>query len=238
MTAQPRQPADPDRLANHRSGLRLGDVQEQRLRAWPKDRIRPKSVALGVISLLAEVDALRVEREAFRHTSGLHIDRLRQLEEVDKDHALCAGHLAVLSEIRNRLEARIEAVTAEVAALQAAHGRFAKAHKGLELAHDGKHPDGTPFARYQWEGAQENAQIEYWVACEELLATDPAQRGASILETLAELFDYTVKLEGASSAWFATRSYAVRPDVASDLGDRIRALIGDRALAGQGEREG
>lgn len=42
-------------------GLRLGKEQERRLRAWPKDRIRPKSVALGVISLLAEVDALRAE---------------------------------------------------------------------------------------------------------------------------------------------------------------------------------
>ncbi len=45
-------------------GLRLGLVQEERLRAWPKDRIRPKSVALGLISLLAEVDALRAALEA------------------------------------------------------------------------------------------------------------------------------------------------------------------------------
>lgn len=43
------------------SGLRLGAEQERRLRRWPKDRIRPKSVALGVISLLAEVDHLRAE---------------------------------------------------------------------------------------------------------------------------------------------------------------------------------
>jgi hypothetical protein len=47
--------------ADARHGLRLGVVQEQRLRQWPKDRIRPKSVALGVMSLLAEVDALRAE---------------------------------------------------------------------------------------------------------------------------------------------------------------------------------
>ena len=43
------------------SGLRLGALQEKRLRAWPKDRIRPKSVALGVISLLSEIDHLRAE---------------------------------------------------------------------------------------------------------------------------------------------------------------------------------
>lgn len=51
-------PAD-NETAAQRSGLRLGREQERRLRAWPTGRIRPKSVALGVLSLLAEVDALR-----------------------------------------------------------------------------------------------------------------------------------------------------------------------------------
>ena len=44
-------------------GLRLSAAQEQALRRWPTERIRPKSVALGVLSLLAEVDALRAELE-------------------------------------------------------------------------------------------------------------------------------------------------------------------------------
>lgn len=79
-------------------GLRLGALQERRLRAWPKDRIRPKSVALGVISLLAEVDRLRTERDAFRHTAGLHLDRLRQLEEIARAHADCEATIRVLTE--------------------------------------------------------------------------------------------------------------------------------------------
>jgi hypothetical protein len=53
-------------VSEHQQGLRLGVEQERRLRAWPKDRIRPKSVALGVISLLAEVDALTDERDTAR----------------------------------------------------------------------------------------------------------------------------------------------------------------------------
>lgn len=59
---------------------------------------------------------------------------------------------------------------------------------------------------------------------------------------LIELFDYTVRLEGASSAWFATRSYARRPEVADDLGDRIKALLSTepgvrgRALVEAGNR--
>jgi hypothetical protein len=50
-----------DQPAPHEAarGLRLGVLQEQRMREWPKERIRPKSVALGVLSLLADVDALR-----------------------------------------------------------------------------------------------------------------------------------------------------------------------------------
>lgn len=52
------QPTEAPR-ADGQPGLRLGVEQERRLRLWPKDRIRPKSVALGVISLLAEVQALR-----------------------------------------------------------------------------------------------------------------------------------------------------------------------------------
>lgn len=52
---------------------------------------------------------------------------------------------------------------------------------------------------------------------------------------LSELFDYTKRLEGASSVWFATRAYATRPDVADDLGDRIRAALdATPAVAGEG----
>lgn len=47
-------------------GLRLSDAQDETLRRWPLDRIRPKTVALGVRSLLAEVDALRAERDAMQ----------------------------------------------------------------------------------------------------------------------------------------------------------------------------
>lgn len=61
-------------------GLRLGVRQEQRLRDWPKERIRPKSVALGVMSLLAEVEALRRELGAVRQAGDalaeLLVDRL------------------------------------------------------------------------------------------------------------------------------------------------------------------
>lgn len=52
------------------SGLRLGIAQERALRQWPKERIRPKSVALGVISLLAEVDHLRAELADLRQKYG------------------------------------------------------------------------------------------------------------------------------------------------------------------------
>lgn len=47
-------------------GLRLSDAQDSTLRRWPMERIRPKSVALGVRSLFAEVDALRAENAALR----------------------------------------------------------------------------------------------------------------------------------------------------------------------------
>jgi hypothetical protein len=46
------------------SGLRLGLGQERGLRRWPANRIRPKSIALGVRSLFAEVDALRIQLAA------------------------------------------------------------------------------------------------------------------------------------------------------------------------------
>lgn len=108
--AQP-SPAEPP------MGLRLGTLQERRLRAWPKDRVRPKSVALGVISLLAEVDALRSERNAFRDLSGRHLDRLRDLEEIDKEHAECPSHLTVLSEQRDRLTAERDDARAAIMAL-------------------------------------------------------------------------------------------------------------------------
>lgn len=64
--ADQQQTAPSAAMDGERRRLRLGRVQEQRLRQWPKDRIRPKSVALGVMSLLAEVDALRAERDALR----------------------------------------------------------------------------------------------------------------------------------------------------------------------------
>lgn len=50
-------------------GLRLSNAQDQTLRRWPLDRIRPKAVALGVRSLIAEVDALR-ERAAALEGAG------------------------------------------------------------------------------------------------------------------------------------------------------------------------
>lgn len=40
-------------------GVRLSEHQERTLRSWPLDRIRPKSIALGLISLCAEIDHLR-----------------------------------------------------------------------------------------------------------------------------------------------------------------------------------
>jgi hypothetical protein len=58
---------------------------------------------------------------------------------------------------------------ARAAALGEALARFDKAHAVLELANDGKNADGAPFKPYQWEGAQENAQIDYWDAREKLL---------------------------------------------------------------------
>lgn len=51
------------------SGLRLSNAQDQTLRRWPLERIRPKSVALGLRSLIAEVDALR-ERVAALEAGG------------------------------------------------------------------------------------------------------------------------------------------------------------------------
>ena len=61
------------------SGLRLGALQEQRLRAWPTERIRPKSVALGVRSLLAEVSALRSERDALAAENQAQRDQMRDV---------------------------------------------------------------------------------------------------------------------------------------------------------------
>lgn len=68
------------------SGLRLGVEQERRLRAWPADRIRPKSIALGVRSLLAEVDALRAERDQSR----------RDLAAAAVEHELLRRHLPAI----------------------------------------------------------------------------------------------------------------------------------------------
>lgn len=71
--------------------MRLGVRQEQMLRAWPKDRIRPKSVALGVISLLAEVEALRDERDAAaRRLAELE----RALDQAGKDFVNGHYHIA------------------------------------------------------------------------------------------------------------------------------------------------
>lgn len=58
-TTTGRREPDPREAGVYPSGLRLGERQEQVLRGWPLERIRPKSVALGVRSLIAEVDALR-----------------------------------------------------------------------------------------------------------------------------------------------------------------------------------
>lgn len=63
---------------DERAGLRLGIEQERRLRMWPKDRIRPKSVALGVISLLAEVVALRQERAEARRRLAAVVGALEE----------------------------------------------------------------------------------------------------------------------------------------------------------------
>jgi len=54
----------------HPPGLRLGIAQERQLRRWPLERIKPKSVALGVRSLFAEIDALRAAKCRCRMTSG------------------------------------------------------------------------------------------------------------------------------------------------------------------------
>ena len=64
------------------NGLRLGMMQERTLRRWPLERIRPKSVALGLRSLLAEVDALRAERDEARAALAQAEERTRALVRV------------------------------------------------------------------------------------------------------------------------------------------------------------
>lgn len=51
--------------------------------------------------------------------------------------------------------------------------------------------------------------------------SDPA-----LLPLLRELRDYTAELEAASGPWFASRSYAKRPD-AGDLRERLDAVLGE-----------
>lgn len=63
-----------------------------------------------------ELARLRTSRDAFRNLSGRHLDRLRNLEEVDREHAHCSGHLAVLN-----------------AALAAAEGRETAWHRACLL---------------------------------------------------------------------------------------------------------
>lgn len=95
-------------------GLRLGVEQEKRLRAWPKDRIRPKSVALGVMSLLAEVDALRAElagmtadRDAIRrHLEILALETTRRLNE--------------MADIQDRYESDLDAARRQTARIREA----------------------------------------------------------------------------------------------------------------------
>lgn len=60
-------------------------------------------------------------------------------------------------------------------------------------------------------------------AADALLGNPPSD--PSLLPLLRELRDYTARLDAASGAWFATRSYAKRPE-AGDLRERLDALLG------------
>ncbi len=46
--------------------------------------------------------------------------------------------------------------------IEAAAHRVRLAREALDLSDDGKHPDGTPYAPYQWEYAKELADTEMW----------------------------------------------------------------------------
>lgn len=52
-----------------------------------------------------------------------------------------------------------------------------------------------------------------------------AATNGELLGLLRELREYVVKLERASAAWFATRSFAKHPE-AGDLGTRLDAVLG------------
>lgn len=51
--------SDTDRQQPPDDAARLGERDEQRLRGWPRDRIKPQAVARGLTQLLAALDAER-----------------------------------------------------------------------------------------------------------------------------------------------------------------------------------
>jgi tetratricopeptide (TPR) repeat protein len=72
---------------------------------------------------------------------------------------------------RNEAFADLAAALADLERVRVALDRYEKAHTALEMANNNKNPDGTPLKPYQWEGAQDNAQGDYWDAREKLLDT-------------------------------------------------------------------
>lgn len=96
-TAATERPTTARADASEPSGLRLGLLQEQKLRAWPKDRIRPKSIATGVISLLAEIDALR--GEAAQREPISHAEFSRFVQEATEQRARAERAEAALARI-------------------------------------------------------------------------------------------------------------------------------------------
>jgi hypothetical protein len=72
-----------DDVLTRTPSLRLGPHQEQVLRRWPIERIRPKSVALGIVSLFAEIDALRKD-----HGAAAELARVKECAELARSRAL------------------------------------------------------------------------------------------------------------------------------------------------------
>lgn len=96
------------------AGLRLSSAQDRLLRRWPLSRIRPKSVALGMRSLIAEVDTLRAERDAAlaqlaRMTHHLRQERERR-ESLERRHANLVAAQESYGASRRDMERRLDAL--------------------------------------------------------------------------------------------------------------------------------
>jgi hypothetical protein len=121
MTDQDQPAAGPQPRLGYPRGLRLSEAQDRALRSWPRERIRPKSVALGVMSLLAELDATRQELE----TARAERDKLR-LGEGEIFVFTNAEFCRFVQEAREQrgraeqAEAKLDAARAEAQALREA----------------------------------------------------------------------------------------------------------------------